>query len=117
MPSEHIAIAWMEAFNAKDLVKLLALYDDNAEHYSPKLKIHKPESNGLIMGKAAMREWWRDAFERLPTLFYKVNSLTANDQRVFMEYVREAEGEDDMLIAEVLQINDGKIVASRVYHG
>lgn len=117
MPLEHVATAWMDAFNAKDLERLLALYDDNAQHYSPKLKIRQPETNGLVTGKQAMRTWWRDAFERLPTLFYKVNSLTANNDRVFMEYVREVENEEDMLIAEVLEVRNGKIVSSRVYHG
>jgi hypothetical protein len=34
-----------------------------------------------------------------------------------MEYIRRVAGEPDMLIAEVLEIKDGKIVASRVYHG
>ena len=42
---------------------------------------------------------------------------TANDERVFMEYIRHVENEPDMLVAEVLEINNGLIVASRVYHG
>lgn len=114
---QQIAIRWFDAFNAKDLDKLLGLYDDDAEHFSPKLKIRQPETNGLIVGKAAMRIWWQDAFDRLPTLHYKVTSLTANTDRVFMEYIRKVEGETDLLIAEVLEIKDGKIIASRVYHG
>lgn len=114
---QQIAIRWFDAFNAKDLDKLLGLYDDDAEHFSPKLKIRQPETNGLIVGKAAMRIWWQDAFDRLPTLHYKVTSLTANTDRVFMEYIRKVEDETDLLIAEVLEIKDGKIIASRVYHG
>ncbi|NUY80678.1 nuclear transport factor 2 family protein [Flavobacterium sp. MAH-1] len=117
MSVEYIAVEWMDAFNAKDLERLLLLYHDNAEHYSPKLKIRKPETNGLVTGKAAMREWWQDAFDRLPTLFYKITSLTANDRQVFMEYVRELENEEDLLVAEVLEVENGKIIASRVYHG
>ena len=112
-----IAHRWFDAFNAHNLEQLLALYDDNAEHFSPKLKIRKPETDGLIKGKNALRDWWQDAFNRLPTLNYKVTSLTANENRVFMEYVRKVENEEDMLVAEVLEIKDGKIVFSRVYHG
>lgn len=115
--NEFIAQQWFTAFNAHDLEKLLSLYDDNAQHFSPKLKIRRPETNGFVTGKAALRDWWQDAFDRLPSLHYKVTSLTANDQRVFMEYVRKVDGEEDMLVAEVLEINDGKILASRVYHG
>ena len=95
----------------------MALYDDNAAHYSPKLLIAKPKTKGLIQGKSELRAWWQDAFDRLPTLHYKVTSLTANSDRVFMEYMRQVEGEADLLVAEVLEIKDGKIVFSRVYHG
>lgn len=112
-----IAHLWFEAFNAHNLEKLLSLYDDDAQHYSPKLKIRQPETNGLVSGKEALRSWWQDAFDRLPTLHYKVTSLTSNLDRVFMEYVRKVANEEDMLVAEVLEIKEGKIIASRVYHG
>jgi len=114
---QSIAFRWFEAFNTKQLEKLLALYDDEAQHFSPKLKIRQPETNGLVVGKSAMRAWWQDAFDRLPSLHYKVTSLTANTDRVFMEYIRQVDGEEDMLVAEVLEVREGKIVASRVYHG
>jgi hypothetical protein len=112
-----IAHLWFEAFNAHNLEKLLSLYDDDAQHYSPKLKIRQPETNGLVSGKEALRSWWQDAFDRLPTLHYKVTSLTSNLDRVFMEYIRTVTNEDEMLVAEVLEIKEGKIMASRVYHG
>lgn len=115
--NQSIAFKWFEAFNAHDLEQLLSLYDEQALHFSPKLKIRKPETEGLIKGKNALRVWWQDAFDRLPTLYYKVTSLTANSDRVFMEYIRQVENEEEMLVAEVLDIRDGKIVFSRVYHG
>ena len=114
---EQIAYRWFEAFNAKDIDKLLSLYDNYAEHFSPKLKVRRPETKGLVKGKAAMHEWWQDAFERLPSLHYKVKTLTANNERVFMEYIRSVDGEEDMAVAEVLEIKEGKIIYSRVYHG
>lgn len=114
---QSIAFRWVDAFNNHNLELLLSLYDDDAEHFSPKLKIRQPETNGLVVGKAAMRTWWQDAFERLPSLHYKLKTLTANGDRVFMEYVRTVSGEEDILVAEVLDVRNGKIVASRVYHG
>lgn len=116
-PNEKIATAWFEAFNTHNLELLLSLYDDNAAHFSPKLKIRLPETKGLVVGKEALRSWWSDAFNRLPSLHYKVTTLTANEERVFMEYIRQVDNEEDMLVAEVLEIKNGKIIASRVYHG
>ena len=115
--NEEIARQWFDAFNAHDLEKLLSLYDEGAVHYSPKLKIRLPETQGLVKGKVAMAAWWRDSFERLPTLHYVYTTLTSNDERVFMEYTRSVDGEPDMLVAEVLEIKNGYIISSRVYHG
>ena len=117
MPNENIAFNWFSAFNSRNLEQLLSLYDDEAQHYSPKLKIRRPETGGIVQGKQALRDWWQDAFERLPSLHYQVTSLTADEQRVFMEYIRQVENEEDILVAEVLEIKDKKIIASRVYHG
>lgn len=120
MTSEHnrqVAQQWFAAFNEHDLEKLLSLYHDQAEHYSPKLKQRQPETKGLIRGKASLRSWWKDAFERLPTLWYEVKKLTADDEQVFMEYVRHVDGEEDLKVGEVLEIRNGLIVFSRVYHG
>jgi ketosteroid isomerase-like protein len=113
----RIAEIWFQSFNEKDLEQLLALYSDNAAHYSPKLKIRQPETDGMVTGKAALRSWWSDAFNRLPDLKYIPTTYTANENRIFMEYIRKANNEPDMLVAEVLEIDNGEIIASRVYHG
>jgi predicted SnoaL-like aldol condensation-catalyzing enzyme len=115
--NKQIALKWFGAFNEHNLEKLLSLYDDNAQHYSPKLKVRHPETRGFVQGKDALRSWWKDAFDRLPTLKYEVVKLTADDGQVFMEYTRYVEGEAPLSVGEVLEIQNGLIVASRVYHG
>lgn len=111
-----IAHSWFEAFNSHNLEKLLSLYDDDATHFSPKLKVRFPETNGFVSGKNALHDWWKDSFKRIPTLHYKVTSLTADSDRVFMEYERSADGEPKSMIAEVLEFKEDKIICSRVYH-
>jgi ketosteroid isomerase-like protein len=111
------ARAWLEAFNGRDLDRLLALYAEDAVHVSPKLRERRPETEGRVVGRAALRAWWEDAFRRLPGLRYEPISLTADDARVWMEYRRLAPGEPPMLVAELLVVRNAKIVESRVYHG
>jgi hypothetical protein len=113
---QAVAHAWFHAFNDHNLEELLSLYDDDAQHYSPKLKIRHPETEGLIKGKPALRAWWQDAFNRLPTLRYELIRLTPYENRVFMEYVRHVEGEENLYVGEMLELENGKIIASSVFH-
>lgn len=112
-----LARAWLKAFNAHDVEALVALYAEDCTHTSPKIRVLHPETGGKLVGKQALGKWWREAIARLPGLKYEETALTADGERVFMEYVRHAPGEPDMPVAEVLEVKGGKIVASRVYHG
>ena len=107
---------WFEAFNKKDINLLLSLYHENAEHFSPKLKIRQPETNGLVKGKAQLRAWWQDAFDRLPELHYQPNYAIADDNSMFVEYLRTVPGEDDLIVGEVLFFENGLIIRSKVFH-
>ena len=115
--NKEIARKWFAFFNAHDLENLLSLYSDDAKHYSPKLKVREPSTGGYIKGKDQLRAWWKDAFERLDTLKYEPQKFTADEQQVFMEYKRYVTGEETLMVGEVLEIRDGLIVFSRVYHG
>lgn len=111
-----IAQRWFNAFNKHDLEELLALYHNEAEHFSPKLKVRHPDTNGLIKGKEALRNWWYDAFQQLPSLQYEVVRLTPYEDRVFMEYIRHVANEEDLYVGEMLEVRDGLIIASSVFH-
>jgi ketosteroid isomerase-like protein len=118
-PAQLIGIArkWLACFETHDVEALVALYAPDAKHTSPKLRVQRPETGGFLIGRDALRAWWADAFRRIPQLRYVETQLTADTERVFMEYVRHAPGDADMPVAEVLECKDGLIVASRVFHG
>jgi len=113
----EVARTWMRTFNTHDVDALVALYAEDATHVSPKIRTLFPGTGGKLVGKAALSKWWRDSNARLPGLRYEERAYTADDRRVFMEYLRHAPNEAPMPVAEVLEISGGKIVASRVYHG
>ena len=115
--NEEIAKRWLQAFNAYDVPGLVTLYAEDATHTSPKIRALHPESGGKLRGHASLKAWWADANRRLPGLRYELTGLTANEDRVFIEYLRHAPNEPTMPVAEVFDIQDGKIAASRVYHG
>jgi ketosteroid isomerase-like protein len=116
----QLARRWLACFERADVEALVALYADDAVHTSPKIRVMHPQTGGKLVGKAQLRAWWKDAFERLPGLRYEEQTLTpaADGSRVFMEYLRHAPGQEDMPVAEALDVGaDGRIVASRVFHG
>lgn len=119
MSAQNASLArkWLEVFNAKDLDGLIALYTDDCTHTSPKIRSLHPDTGGKLVGKDALRAWWKDAFQRLPNLRYEETAVTANDERAFLEYVRHAHNETPMLVAEVFEVRGGRIAHSRVYHG
>lgn len=115
--NREIARRWLAAFNAHDLDALLALYAEDARHTSPKIRALHPETGGELRGKAALRAWWEDSLRRLPTLRYDAFAITADADRAVMEYVRHLEGAPPMPVSETLELAQGRIVRSRVYHG
>ena len=116
-PALGVARRWLDAFNNHDLEALLALYAEDAVHVSPKLRVLRPETGGEIRGKGALRDWWADAFARLPQLRYEERRLTTDGARVFIEYVRHNPGDAPLPVAERLDIQHGLIRGSQVYHG
>ena len=115
--NEALARAWLEAFNAHDVARLVALYTDDCTHTSPKIRALYPETGGKLKGKVALTTWWEGALKRLPTLRYEPLGITATDERVIIEYLRHAPGEAVYPVAEAFDLRGGKIAASRVYHG
>jgi len=109
-----IATNWFAAFNKQNIDDLLSLYDDNAEHFSPRLLKNHPDTKGLIKGKSAMRDWWQGAFDKMPTLRYHPIEIREENDIVFLEYKRTVDGEDNQIIKEYLQVKGGKIVFSKV---
>lgn len=116
MSQKLIAEKWFDAFNRHNLEDLLSLYDDQAEHYSPKLKVKQPETRGLIKGKTQLRAWWADSFSSLPSLRYYPNIIMSDGNKIFMEYLRKVDNQDDIIVGELLILENGKIIASKVYH-
>ena len=120
MKSEaNLALAhrWIAAFNAGDVAALVSLYAEHAEHTSPKLRARDPSTEGKVRGREALTAWWTSALEATPSLRYELLTATASDERVLIEYLRHADGQAVMAVAEAFDVRDGMIVASRVYHG
>lgn len=118
-PEHAAAIAdrWILYFNQRNLRELLNLYSEDAVHFSPKLRARRPETGGFVRGRAALGEWYQDAFARLPQLQYIKKHITASRDRAVLEYLRINPGEENYMVAEIYNIQNGRIAESSVFHG
>lgn len=111
-----VARRWLAAFNAGDVDAVVELYSEDAVHESPKIAKTMAGSGGKLTGKAAMRDWWKQALARQPGISYELTALTSDHSRAVIEYMRRAPGEEPLAVAEAFEVRDGKIVRSIVYH-
>jgi len=68
---------WLTAWNAHDLDAVLRLFHDDVVFTSPLAAKVVPESQGVIHGKPALRNYWTAALAQLPDLHFELTSLFA----------------------------------------
>jgi ketosteroid isomerase-like protein len=76
----ELARAWIAAWNAHDLERVLEHYADDIELSSPVAAERIPGSGGYIHGKAELRAYWEPALAANPDLHFDLEAvLTAVD--------------------------------------
>jgi len=75
--AKPFAECWLAAWNAHDLDAVLALFHDDVLFTSPLAARVVPESEGLIRGKPALREYWGAALAQMPDLQFELTNLFA----------------------------------------
>jgi predicted SnoaL-like aldol condensation-catalyzing enzyme len=80
------------------------------------LRDKHPETQGLIKGKEALRQWWDESFRNSPSLKYYPELIISENENVFMRYKRTVDDQADLIVGETLRIVNGLIVESRVFH-
>lgn len=66
------ARAWIEAWNAHDVERVLAHYADDFELASPFIPSIAHVREGRLTGKSAIRVYWSEALRRMPDLHFRL---------------------------------------------
>jgi hypothetical protein len=73
----RFAQEWIDAWNARDLDRILSYYADDFEMSSPVIARLMNEHSGTLRGKQAVRTYWTKALAQNPDLHFElVNVLT-----------------------------------------
>lgn len=104
---QEFARQWCEAWNRHDVEAVLDHFHDDVLFTSPVAQRVVPGSDGVVRGKAALRDYWSMALAKIPELHFTIVGVYAGIDGIVIHY-RNQQGTD---VCEVL-IFDGDLVRS-----
>ena len=111
--SLKFAQEWIDAWNSRDLERVLALYDDNAEMVSPHIVRLGINAEGRVRGKDSLRAYWSRALADNRDLQFTLLEAFASPDSLVVRY-RNQKGHT---VCEYLRFNrDGLIVQGSAHH-
>jgi hypothetical protein len=87
--AEHFADAWIAAWNARDLQRVLAMYDADFELASPLIIELAGEPSGVLRGKVAIGAYWEKALARAPDLHFQKLGVFVGARGLAIHYVNQ----------------------------
>ncbi|HEY3978742.1 MAG TPA: nuclear transport factor 2 family protein [Streptosporangiaceae bacterium] len=103
--AEKFAASWADAWNAHDLERVLGHFAEDVVFASPVAAQLIEGSDGVLRGKAALRDYWARGLRAIPDLHFTVLDVYAGVSAVVIGY-RNQKG---ARVSEVL-IFDGPLV-------
>jgi ketosteroid isomerase-like protein len=103
--AREFAADWARAWNDHDIERVLRHFADDVVFTSPMAARLLAGSDGVLRGKAALREYWTEGVRRIPDLHFTVTGVYAGVSSLVIGYRNQAGG----LVSEVL-IFEGPLV-------
>jgi len=97
------AAEWIAAWNAHDLERILGHYAEDIVFDSPASTRITGDPSGRVVGKAALRDYWRQALERVPDLTFTLRAAYDGAGGTAIRYHSSRTGRE---VVEVLRFND-----------
>lgn len=98
MRPDAFACDWIDAWNARDLERILSHYSRDVVFTSPVAAHIVPDSGGVIRGIDALRSYWALGLEQIPDLHFELVNVFETSHRVTILYCNHR----DVLVAETL---------------
>ncbi|WP_027543079.1 nuclear transport factor 2 family protein [Bradyrhizobium sp. WSM2254] len=120
MPQHHqptslaaLGRTWVEAWNTRDLERVLTLYDEAAVMTSDRIPALGFDASGTVRGKDALRAYWGKALGFVPELHFTLIDVFVSPDSMVVFYANER----GKKICEYLRVNDaGLIVQGSANH-
>jgi ketosteroid isomerase-like protein len=103
---------WIANWNKHDVDAVLADFAEDVVFSSPLLRGMAPDTDGVVRGKAALREYWTAAMRQLPDLRFDLVGVYLGVNTVVINF-RNHQGR---LVNEVLMLDGPLVVEGRATH-
>jgi hypothetical protein len=104
--AEKFATDWIASWNAHDLDRVMAHYDDDVEYFSIFVAKLTDDSTGRLKGKGNVREYLSKGLAAYPDLNFKLISYFIGVSSITLQY----ESVNNLIAAEVFELNSRGLV-------
>jgi ketosteroid isomerase-like protein len=108
---------WAAAWNARDVERVLAHFDEDVAFTSPTaVAVVGIET---VHGKSALRSYWMSALERIQQLRFTVDRVLWDEatRELAIIYTSETNGQSKRMSENLRFGTNGRVVSAEVFHG
>jgi hypothetical protein len=98
----ELAQEWIEAWNDHDLDRIITHYADDVVFYSPFIQKIGVSPSGAVVGRDALRAYFKTALDKYPTLTFRLFDVFRGIDSVTLLY----ESVNGLLAAETMMLNE-----------
>lgn len=84
--AEHFAKDWIDAWNARDLVRILSHYADDIVFHSPRIALVMKEPVDKVTGKDALARYWGQALSQAKDLHFTLERIYLGSDSLTIAY-------------------------------
>lgn len=107
------AQGWIDAWNARDLDRVLAHYAPNFEMSSPYIVTIANEPSGILRGKADVAAYWRAALEARPDLHFELRRVFRGAHSLALFYQSHGVGATEVFFFD----ENGQVARACAHYG
>lgn len=115
--AERFGKEWCDAWNARDLERVLAHYTDDVRFVSPTAA--RVTGNAVVEGKEALRAYWTTALASIGALLFSFDRALWDPEarELTVVYDRELDGRRDRACEFFRFTEDGQVSAGEAMYG
>ena|ERR1700744_699805 len=110
---KHLATDWIDAWNKRDIDRIMSHYADDVEFHSPTVNKRWNITEGKLTGKEKLRQHFLKGFEEAPDLHFEFIELVPEKDSVIITYKRET----GQTVSDYTRLNEkGKAILVNAYY-